>query len=534
MGKEIASKLKEGLISILPIVIILIILNFAIPALAFDDAVLFPNHVGPTFVSFLISVVPLVLGMSLFNMGADKSTGRIGSIVGSLATKRRTIYLLLIIAVLMGFLTTLAEPDLNVLAGRLYPNSADFLKRIALMVIAALGVGLFLLVAILRILYDKSIKYWLIIGYALVLALGYFSDADFFSVIFDSGGVTTGPVTVPFILSLGISVASVLGGSKAEDDSFGYSGLCSLGTVLSITVFSMVLKNTNGVESIQASFASSSLFETVSSFEEMPTLFLHAFSDSFISVLISMIPITLFFLVYNFFLKLNRRDFFSIIIGLLYVFAGLVLFLFGAEAGLIPVSSTLGKNFASLPPYALILLGFLFGFISMLAEPGVHILAEQVNEVSRGVINKPMIFLALSLSTGLAIIINTLRVYLNIDMILIVSPLLIVAFGLAFLTPDIYVSIAIDSAGVATGTMASCFFLPLFIGYSSVIYADDLNFGQEIMRNGFGVVGLISLMPIICVEILGIISVVKVRLAYKKAFKAVSETDDSQVIHLPV
>lgn len=534
MIKEITARLKEGLMSILPIAVILVILNFAIPGLSFDDATQYPSHVGPAFVAFLLALVPMILGMAFFNLGADKSTGRIGILVGGLVSKKKALGILLFIALLMGTLTTLAEPDLTVLATRLYPDSHDSGMRILMIVTSSVGVGVFLLVAILRVIYDKSIKYWLVIGYSLVFVLGYFIDPDFFSIIFDSGGVTTGPVTVPFIISLGISVSSMLGGSKAEDDSFGYSGLCTLGTVLSVTLFAVVMKHTGAMDSMESTFGSMNLLTEINSYQGLADVYRESFLSNLKGVAISMIPITLFFLVYNFFLKLKKPDFFSIIIGLVYVFVGLVLFLFSSEAGLSPAASRLGKAFATLPLYVFMLVVFSCGVISMLAEPGVHVLADQVNEVSRGAISRPTIFFVLGLSTGLSLVLNVIRVHDNIPIIDFVIPILAVGLVLAFFTPEIYVAIAIDAAGVATGTMASCLFLPMFIGYTSSLYQNSANYGQMILRNGFGVVGMMSLMPIACVEIVGILSVIKTKIGYQKALKAVMEPDDAQIVHLPV
>ena len=545
MKKEFLSKIKEGCFSVLPIALLVIVLALVSPDFAPDDTALYPYRFGPVLVSFLLSVIPLIIGMALFNIGAEKSTGKIGSLVGKTLTKRKSLVLLLIIALLMGFLATMAEPDLGVLASRLFPASIS--QKWIFVAVSAIGVGLFLMIAILRVIFDKSIKYWLALGYGLVFMLATLADKDFFSVIFDAGGVTTGPVTVPFILSLGVGVASVLGGSNAEDDSFGYSGLCSLGTVLAVTCFSVVLKKL-GLGNVETSLGEAvnggnqalgipSLFYQIEGWNTILGAYLTALKENAINVGISILPILLFFLGYNFYLKLHKKEFWSIIIGLVYVYVGLVLFLFAAEAGLMSVAYNLGQNFASVTSqgriWEVLLVCFLFGFISMLAEPSVHVLADQVSEVSRGSINKPTIFVALCMSTGIAIVLNVIRTTYNIDMAYFVVPLLFLALFLAFLSPDIYVSIAIDSAGVATGTMASCFFLPMFIGYAKKIYSSNPSFGEMILRNGFGIVGIMSILPIICMEIVGISSVVRTKFAYRKALRAVFEEDDSQVIHLP-
>lgn len=545
MRKEFISKFKEGCLSVLPIAAIVILLAFVSKDFAPDDVSVYPSRFGPVLVSFVISVVPLIIGMALFNIGAEKSTGKIGTLVGKTLTKRKSLILLLVIGLLMGFMATMAEPDLGVLAGRLFP--ADSGMKWIFICVGALGVGVFLTVAIIRVILDKSIKYWLTMGYGLVFMLGVLADPDFFSVMFDAGGVTTGPVTVPFILSLGVGVASVLGGNNAEDDSFGYSGLCSLGTVLAISCFSVILRKL-GLTSIENSLGLAvkggdptqgipSLFYQINGWESIAEVYLEALKENLINVGLSILPILIFFLGYNIFLKLHKKEFWSIIIGLVYVYIGLVLFLFAAESGLMSVAYNLGQNFAGVSSqgrlWEVLVVCFLFGFISMLAEPSVHVLADQVSEVSRGSINKPTIFLALCMSTGLAIMINVFRTTFNIDMAFFVVPLLLIALALAFLSPDIYVSIAIDSAGVATGTMASCFFLPMFIGYAKSLYLNDSQFGKMILRNGFGIVGIMSLLPIICMEIVGISSVVRTKFAYRRALRAVFETDDSQIIHLP-
>jgi hypothetical protein len=532
----ILPKFKEALFAILPMSLLMVVVPFLIPDMSLQSD---GSKFGPIMVSLLISVIPLVLGTTLFNMGVEMSIGRIGSIVGTTLTKRRSIFLLLFIALLMGFLTTLAEPDLSVLASRISKNGPDW----SLIAIAAVGVGIFLVMSILRVIYNKPLKYWLAIGYGLVFTLGLFADPTFFSIVFDAGGVTTGVVTVPFILGISVSVARVLGGDNAEDDSFGYSGLCSLGTVLSVMVFSIVLKNAGRIDAIQDILSAKvhstdpaiRMFPEVETYAEIGSMYLSNFLSSLKDVAISMLPIVVFFLIYNLFLKLNRRDLTTILFGLLYTFFGLILFLMGAESGFIPMASGYGRWFARSGNLGLFFgIGFLLGAISMLAEPSVKVLAENVSEVSRGVISKAMIYAALCLSTSVAIVLNIYRVEYGISILYFIVPLFLIALVLAFLTPEIYVGIAVDAAGVATGTMAACFFLPMFVTYVSYRYDGSSDFGKDVMANGFGIVGIMSVIPIIAVEVLGIFSVVKVSLRRSQALKKAMEPDDNQVIHLPV
>jgi len=539
MGKEFLAKFKEACFAILPVVFVIAALNFIIPSFSLEEN---GDKFGPILTTLLISILPLILGTALFSIGAEKSIAKIGQYVGATLTKRKAIVLLVFIGLLLGVLATLAEPDLSVLAQRISPEGPDWL----LIVIASVGVGIFLAVALIRVILNKPLKYWLAMGYGLVFALACMADGDFFAIVFDAGGVTTGVVTVPFIIALGVSVSSVLGGKNAEDSSFGYSGLCSLGTVLSVMVFNLILKNVGGIENIKLNLADKVthgvMFAQVGSYSEVGIIYLESFLDSLLNVAISMLPIALFFVVYNFFLKVKGKALLSIILGFAYTYVGLVLFLMGAESGFIPVASGFGNWFASHDGatsylWLFLLVGVLLGFISMLAEPAVKVLANNVSEVSHGVISQPLIFVSLGAATALAIVFNIIRSIHNIDIIYIIAPLFILAIGLSFLVPEIYVGIAIDAAGVATGTMASCFFLPLFIAFTSSRITEGmsaLEIGTQIMRNGFGIVGIMSIMPIIAVESVGLFAKIKTAIAYQRALSSILEPDDDQIIHLPL
>lgn len=538
--KEIGLRLKEAAFSILPIVVVILLLNFIIPGFSVESS---QGKFGPVMTSLLISAVPMIIGTALFSIGAEKSVAKIGEVVGTTLTKRKSLTLLLVIGALMGFLATLAEPDLSVLASRINPTKDWFL-----IVIASVGVGLFMIVAILRVVYNKSLKYWLTIGYGLVFTLGLFADQDFFTVLFDSGGVTTGVITVPFILAMGMGVARVLGGDNAEDDSFGYSGLCSLGTVLAVMIFSVIMKQLGKIEEIQNLMVSKfsdigdaslmdSMMRPLTSYGEIAPLYLSNFLHSLRDVALSLMPIIVFFVIFNFYAKIKGKGLASIAVGFLYTFIGMVLFFLGAESGFIPLATQMGAWFALQGESQMglfILVVVLIGFIAMLAEPSVRVLALNVSEVSRGVISQPLIYVALGSATSLALLLNVIRSTFDISYIYFIVPLFGFALLLAFFSPDIYVGIAIDAAGVATGTMASCVFLPMFIGFAAnTYYTQPESFGRLIMRNGFGVVGLVSVMPIIALEIVGIMAQVKTRLAYQKALEHVMEPDDAQVIHLP-
>lgn len=532
MGKEFVAKLKEAVISIFPIIILLVILNFAAPSFSLDPQY---NNAGPVFTNFMISVIPLVIGLALFNMGAEKAMGKIGELAGSSLTKKKSLILLVVIAVLLGTLITIAEPDLSVFSLRLFPSGPHYL----LVVIAALGVGVMLAVAIIRVIMQKSIKVWLVIAYGLVFLLGCLADESFYSIVFDAGGATTSAVSSPFIISFGIGVAAVRGGKNSEDDSFGYAGLCSLGPLITVMIMAIFLGNNKefilGNVNNQVIEIENEL-QQVTLFSDIPNFYYAKFIDSIKEVSISLAPIVAFFIIYCFIFKIQKRDLYSIIIGLIFTFIGLVIFLMGANAGFIPVAVILGQSFINIDLSLFLIFGFVIGNLIILAEPAVHVLADQVAEVTRGSIRKSTVFLALCIGTGISVFLNIIRIYFDIPILMIIGPIYIVSFILCFLVPDLYVAIAFDSTGVATGTLSSCFLLPLFIGFTNAYYGKTLTgdaLAAKVLENGFGIIGMISTMPIISIELIGLIAKIKNKQAYKKALLRVKEFDDSQVIHLP-
>ncbi len=534
MIKELLSKLKESVVSILPIIILIIVLNFAAPSFSLDPG--YNMNAGPVFTSFMISIVPLILGLALFNMGAEKSMGKIGELVGTSLTKKKSLILLAIIALLLGTLITIAEPDLTVLSLQLMPAGPNW----TLILVASLGVGVMLAVAVIRVILQKSIKVWLVIAYALVFALGCMANPEFFPVVFDSGGATTSAVSSPFILSFGIGIAAVRGGKNSEDDSFGYAGICSLGPLISVMIMGIILGNNEAsmdgiLDKIPGQVED--LLITLNNFNEIGPFYLNNFVSALKDVALSLSPIVVFFFIYNFILKVHAKTIYSILIGIAYTFVGLVIFLMGANAGFIPVAATLGQSFTDLPLALFLLFGFVVGNMIILAEPAVHVLADQVTEVTSGVIRKWQVFLALCLAAGVSVLLNVIRIYFHIPIMMMCATVYIIGFVLCFIVPDLYVAIAFDSTGVATGTLSSCFLLPMFIGYTNSLYISKGYTGEElasyILADGFGIIGMISTTPIIAVELLGLIGVVKSKLTYKKALESIKEVDDSQVIHLP-
>ncbi len=519
MGKEFLSKHIESVISILPIGILISILNFANENFRLDEGTL----AGANFSSFCISIIPLILGMTLFNMGAEKAMGKIGEAVGTSLTKKKSLGLLVIIAILLGTLMTIAEPDLTVLSQRLFPSGPNWI----LIVIASVGVGIMLAVAVVRVILQKPLKLWLITAYCLVFALACIADESLIPVVFDSGGATTSAISSPFILAFGAGISAVRGGKNAEDDSFGYAGLCSLGPLITVMLLAIFM-DTNYVTTNLADEVDS-ITQTLSSFSELGPFYAEQTISAIEDVTISILPIAVFFLFYNFFLKLKGKELLSIIIGLIYTYIGLIIFMIGANAGFIPVASRLGTNFVNVANWVFMLFGFVIGCLIILAEPAVHVLANQVAEITRGTIRKNTVLGALAIGTGFSVLFNVIRVVYDIPIMYFIIPIYVVGFILMFVVQDIYVAIAFDATGVATGTLSSCFLLPMFIGYTSVSSGGDMT---TVLTSGFGVIGMVSTMPIIAVESLGLYSVIKNKRMLRKTLERVREVDDNQIIHL--
>lgn len=538
---EIKEKLKESCIAILPMVILIIVINYAFLVPHHSSIEANNSNFGPVILSLIIASIPLLIGTTLFSIGAEKSVAKIGELVGNVLTKRKSIRLLLAVSFMMGFLATMAEPDLSVLSSRISPSGPDWM----LIIVGAIGVGVFMVMGILRVAYNKKLRYWFPLGYGIVFTLVLLIDQSFLSIVFDAGGVTTGVVTVPFILSLGMGVARVTSKNDADDDSFGFSGLCTLGTVLFITIYAVILSKTGLITNIQNDLATKfnynkgtdQIMNSLDSYPEMELLYLHNFFHSLRNVAISMAPIVLFFIIFNLFVKIKGRSLYSIYIGFTFTYIGLVLFFLGAESGFMPVAISLGKFFGGAARDDLLLfliVGMITGFISMLAEPAVGVLAKNVSEVSRGAISKKLVIISLCIASAFSIMLNIIRIRYNIPIANFLVPLIITAIILSLFSKDMYIGIAIDSAGVATGTMASCFFLPLSIGYVSAYYRNETNFGSYVMANGFGIIGIMSIMPIITMELIGAFGVVKEMLNQRNLLAKYIEEDDIQIVHLPL
>jgi len=442
--------------------------------------------------SFLFGAVLLVFGMALFTLGADISMMTIGEKVGANLTKTRNLPLIVIVIFIIGFIITTAEPDLKVLADQI-----SSIPTSTLTIAVSFGVGVFLVISFLRIFFQIRLSYILIFLYTVVFVLAFFTKEDFLAVSFDSGGVTTGPITVPFIMSLGAGLASVRGDSNSEEDSFGLVSLCSVGPILTVLILGMIYNPDGGSYSSDYTLNCASVYDVIMEF-------LKYIPGCLTEVAECVIPIVIFFVIFQLVsLKLHKKSVIKISIGLFYTYFGLVIFLTGVNVGFMPAGYFLGYSIASGEwIWVLVPFGAAAGYFIASAEPAVHVLKQQVEDMTEGAVTGKAMGISLSIGVAVSAAISMLRIIFGIPILYIVLPAYIIALIITFLVEPIFSAIAFDSGGVASGPMTAAFLIPFSIGACNAVEGD-------ILLDAFGVVAMVAMTPVITIQILGIISIIK-------------------------
>lgn len=437
--------------------------------------------------SFFLGSILIIVGMGIFTLGAETSMTPIGNRIGTSLTKSRNLPLILLVSLVLGFAITIAEPDLQVLA-----ETVPHINSTVLLVTVGLGVGFFLAVCMLRIIRGIRLRWLLLLFYGVVFVLAALADSNFLSVAFDSGGVTTGPMTVPFILALGVGVSNIRSDRKAEADSFGLVALCSIGPILAVLVLGFFYSSPETVvETSVLSFANTAAIGRA---------YLTATPVYLKEMAVALSPVVLIFLIFQVCsFRLNRRSFLKICVGILYTYVGLVLFLTGVNVGFSSLGTVLGAELTSgWTYYWLIPLAMLLGWFIISAEPAVYVLEKQIEEVSEGMIPGKAIKLSLSIAIAIAMGLSMLRVLTGISILWFLVPGYALALGLTFFVPDIYTAIAFDSGGVASGPMTATFMLQFMMGASAAL-------GGNVLQDAFGVVALVAMMPLISIQMMGVL-----------------------------
>ena len=424
----------------------------------------------------------------------------------------RKLWLILTLSFILGIAITVAEPDLQVLA-----SNVPHINTTVLIITVSVGVGLFLVICMLRILLGVQLRWVLLACYILVFALASFSEADFLSVAFDSGGVTTGPMTVPFIMALGVGVASIRSDKNAEADSFGLVALCSVGPILAVMLLGFFYKMEDGVV---ASAVVQSYADTV----ELGSGYVRAIPHYMVEVATALAPIVGFFLLFQIFsLRLRKLPFLKIVIGLVYTYVGLVLFLVGVNVGFSSLGTILGARLAEKAAWMLVPVAMLMGWFIISAEPAVHVLNKQVEEISAGAVSEKAMGLSLSVAIALATGLAMVRVLTGISILWFIVPGYAAALAMSFFVPPIFTAIAFDSGGVASGPMTATFMLPFAMGACEAA-------GGNVMTDAFGLVSLVAMMPLITVQVMGAVYLIRSR--RRQEVLDVTQLADNEIIEL--
>ena len=496
MNKKLKEKIRESISSVLPITAIVLILSLTIT----------PMPVG-TMMLFLSGAAMLIVGMGFFSLGADMSMMPMGEGIGGELTKSRKLPIILIVSFLIGTFVTIAEPDLQVLAHQV-PSVPDA----ALIWVVAIGVGALLLISMLRTLYNIPLSKMLVIFYAVIFLMTFFIPKGFIAVAFDSGGVTTGPITVPFIMALGIGVASIRSDNNAHDDSFGFVALCSVGPILAVLILGICYKATTG------SYTPFEIPDVVDT-AQVGGLFLEGLYDYLKEVGFALLPIMVFFILFQLITKrFEKRNVIRIFIGALYTFIGLVLFLTGVNVGFMSAGSFIGSTIAGKPyRWILIPIGMVIGYFVVDAEPAVAVLNKQVEEISEGAISQKAMKISLSVGVACSVGLSMLRVLTGISIYWCLVPGYAIAIAMTFFVPKIYTAVAFDSGGVASGPMTATFLLPLAMGACEAM-------GGDVLMDAFGIVAMVAMTPLITIQMLGLI--------YKRKISEVSQEEEKEIVEI--
>ena len=484
--------------SVLPITAIVFLLSISIA----------PLDPG-TLVLFLFGAILLVGGMGLFTLGVDMSMIPMGEGVGVVLSKHRLLILPVFAYFLLGVLTTMAEPDLQVLA-----KQVSAIPGTVLILTVAVGVGLFLAAATLRIRWGFPLRRLLLFFYGLVFLLAFLAPENFIPVSFDSGGVTTGPITVPFIMSLGLGIASTRSDKNSASDSFGLISLCSIGPILCVLLLGIIYRP-------ESASASINTVPTISTTAQAAQYFFHSFPEYLEEVAMALFPIAGLFLVFQTTTRRFKRGMLLRIgLGLLYTYAGLVLFLCGVNVGFMPAGQLIGATIAGgAEKWLLIPIGMLIGYYIVKAEPAVAVLTKQVEEVSNGSISHRAMGLALSIGVCVSVGLAMVRVLTGLNIFWLLIPGYAISLGLTFLVPSIFTGIAFDSGGVASGPMTATFLLPFAQGACHAL-------GGNMMIDAFGIVAMVAMTPLVTIQIMGLSSVVRHKLARRRLRSRMERVED--------
>lgn len=481
----LVSKLKEVLYAVLPITAIVLVLHFTLAPLEL-----------PLLLRFLIGVVMIVIGLSVFLFGVDIGITPIGNVMGATAAKTNKLWIVLVAGFMLGLFISIAEPDLHILAGQVSSVTEGLIGKELIVLVVSVGIAAMLALGFIRIVYNLPLYKILLVVYGIIFIMAFFVTPEFLAISFDASGATTGAMTVPFILALATGISVLKKDSKSsEKDSFGLVAIASTGAILAVMLMSIVSKT----DKISGSLEVAEGVET-----RLLYPFIHKFPIVAQEVWIALLPILLLFIIFQkLAFKLSKKAVRRILMGMLFTFVGLVLFLVGVNAGFMDVGTVLGYTIAGNKVY-LVAVGFVLGFVTILAEPAVHVLTHQIEEVTSGYVKRKEVMLTLSIGVGLAVALSMVRILVpQLRLWHYLLPGYFICLAMTFIVPKLFVGIAFDSGGVASGPMTATFILAFAQGAAQAIE------GADVLVDGFGMIAMVAMTPIIALQVLGLIFKIK-------------------------
>lgn len=505
MKKKLKEKMDESISAVMPITVIVLLLSIF----------LVPMETG-TISLFLVGAFMLIVGMAFFQLGAETAMTPLGEGVGSAIIRTKKLPVLILICFFMGVIITIAEPDLQVLA-----NQVPSIPNEVLVYTVAVGVGIFLVIAVLRILFKVSLPKLLFILYALLFLLSFVAPGDFIAVAFDSGGVTTGPMTVPFIMAIGIGLSSTRNDKNGSSDSFGLISFCSIGPIMMVLLLGIFYHPGD------AAYTSTAIPDVVT-MQDVVREFAHMVPHYAKEVLFSIMPVVFVFILFQLITRrYHRIQTFKMSAGFVYTIIGLILFLTGVNVGFAPVGSLLGSSLAGQSwKWLLVPIGALIGYYIVKAEPAVQVLNQQVEDVTNGSISRNAMNLSLSVGVSVSVALAMIRVLTGINIYWFLIPGYIIALAMTHFVPKVFVGIAFDSGGVASGPMTSTFLIPLAMGACTAV-------GGNVVTDAFGVVAMVAMAPLIAVQVMGVTYNIKLKKSTSHA--AIStQIDDNEILDFEI
>jgi len=484
----LGSKLKEVFLAVFPITALVVLLNFIFTSL---DTTLLAR--------FLIGAVFIVFGLSIFLFGVDLSISPIGNAMGSMIVKYNKLWIIILGALILGFIISIAEPDLHILAGQVDSATGGAISKMSLVIVVSVGISFMIALGFLRIVYNLPLYIILSVLYFIILVLSIMTSSEFLAISFDASGATTGAVTVPFILALAMGIATMKKNSKAsEKDSFGLVGIASAGAIIAVLIMSIISQGSVvaakfGIQKI----TTGSIMEPF--INKLPLLIQEVF--------LALLPIVIIFLILQkFSLKLSKRVMRRILFGLMFTFVGMVLFLAGVNAGFMDAGRAVGYALASVNKISIVIIGLVLGFLTILAEPAVYVLTHQIEDVTSGYVKRKIVLFTLAIGVGVAVALSMMRIIIpKFQLWHCLLPGYVIAIALMYFSPKLFVGIAFDSGGVASGPMTATFILAFAQG------AAEATQGANVLVDAFGMIALVAMMPLISLQILGLIFKIKSR-----------------------